>query len=58
MPEIRFTLTEKLDKLVSKIADDLGVPKSDYIKSLILTDLKKSFSYKENLRKETLEAKK
>ena len=34
MPEIRFTLTEKLNKLVSKISDDLGVAKSDYIKSL------------------------
>jgi hypothetical protein len=53
MPEIRFTLTEKLDKLISKFSDELGVPKSDYIKSLILTDLKKSFSCKENLGKET-----
>ncbi|MCX6711759.1 MAG: hypothetical protein NT139_01830 [Candidatus Woesearchaeota archaeon] len=41
MPEIRFTVPEKLDKLISRISDQLGVGKSDYIKSLILTDLKK-----------------
>jgi hypothetical protein len=47
MPEIRFTLTEKLDKLILKISDELGVPKSDYIKSLILTDLKKGIKKNE-----------
>ena len=41
MPEIRFTVPEKLDRLISRISDELGVGKSDYIKSLILTDLKK-----------------
>lgn len=39
-PEIRFTITEKLDKILNEIADDCGVDKSDYIRSLILTDLK------------------
>lgn len=40
MPEIRFTLTEKLDELISKLASDMGVSKADYIKSLILKDLR------------------
>jgi predicted ATPase with chaperone activity len=28
--------------LISKLAEDLGVPKAEYIKSLILKDLRKS----------------
>lgn len=45
MPEIRFTITEKLDKRIREVADELGVDKSDYVKALILTDLKKSLKY-------------
>ena len=40
MPEIRFTVTKKLDELILKVSDSLGVDKSDYVKSLILDDLK------------------
>ena len=40
MPEIRFTITEKLNDLILEISEGLGVDKSDYIKSLILLDLK------------------
>ena len=39
MPEIRFTITKKLDSEISEIADLLGVDKSDFVKSLILSDL-------------------
>ena len=39
MPEIRFTITKDLDKNIQEIADTLGVDKSDYAKSLILSDL-------------------
>ena len=39
-PEIRFTITEKLDRILSEIAGEYGVDKSDYIRSLILNDLK------------------
>jgi hypothetical protein len=42
MPEVRFTVTEKLDKLISKYSEGLGVSKADYIRSLLLQDLKKS----------------
>tara|TARA_B100000315_G_C14310742_1_gene466242 strand:+ start:194 stop:337 length:144 start_codon:yes stop_codon:yes gene_type:complete len=41
MPEIRFGITKKLNNLIVKISDDMGVDKSDYVKSLILNDLRK-----------------
>ena len=41
MPEIRFTITKKLNDLILEVAEGLGVDKSEYIKSLILTDLRK-----------------
>jgi len=40
MPEMRFTVTKKLNKLVLEASDYLGVDKSDYVRSLILEDLK------------------
>jgi len=40
MPEMRFTLTKKLNKLILDISESLGVDKSDYVRSLILEDLK------------------
>ncbi len=40
MPEIRFTVTKKLNSLILEVSDSLGVDKSDYVKSLILHDLK------------------
>ena len=41
MPEIRFTITKKLDERILEVSEGLGVDKSDYIKSLILRDLRK-----------------
>ncbi|MBI2207969.1 hypothetical protein HYU50_00575 [Candidatus Woesearchaeota archaeon] len=40
MPEIRFTVTKKLNDRILEIVNELGVDKSDYIKSLILKDLR------------------
>ena len=40
MPEVRFSVTKKLDDLISEQAEKLGVDKSDYVRSLILGDLK------------------
>lgn len=40
MPEIRFTIPEKLNERILALSDDLGVDKSDYIRSLILKDLR------------------
>lgn len=41
MPEIRFSITEKLNVIIENDSDGLGVDKSDYIRSLIITDLRK-----------------
>ena len=41
MPEIRFTITKKLNENILEISEALGVDKSDYVKSLILNDLRK-----------------
>jgi len=41
MPEIRFGITKRLNSIIVKVSEELGVDKSDYIKSLILNDLRK-----------------
>ncbi|MBI2650736.1 hypothetical protein HYX04_05510 [Candidatus Woesearchaeota archaeon] len=41
MPEVRFSTPNNLDKLISDTAESLGVDKSDYLRSLILKDLRK-----------------
>ena len=43
MPEIRFTVTKKLNELILEVSGGLGVDKSDYVRSLILGDLKSGF---------------
>jgi prolyl-tRNA editing enzyme YbaK/EbsC (Cys-tRNA(Pro) deacylase) len=40
MPEVRFTIPEKLNERILEAANELGVDKSEYIKSLILKDLR------------------
>lgn len=39
-PEIRFTITTKLDDILLNISKRYGVDKSDYVRSLILNDLR------------------
>ena len=41
MPEIRFKISEKLDELISRESNNMGVDKADYVKTLILNDLRK-----------------
>ncbi len=41
MTEIRFQVTEKLHDNILKICDKLGISKSDYVKNLIIADLRK-----------------
>ena len=43
MPEMRFAVTKKLNELIVDASESLGVDKSDYVKSLILHDLKSRF---------------
>ena len=40
MPEIRFAVPKKLNDIILEVVDALGVDKSDYVKSLLLTDLR------------------
>ena len=42
MAEIRFKISDKLDKVITEVCTKLGVDKADYVKMLILTDLRKS----------------
>lgn len=39
-PEVRFGITPKLDEILERIAEEFGVAKSDYVRSLILNDLR------------------
>ena len=48
MPEIRFTVTKKLNEIILEVSDGLGVDKSDYVKSLILHDLKEKVKKNES----------
>ncbi len=41
MPEIRFSIPQKLNEIIERTSDSLGVDKSDYVKSLILVDLRR-----------------
>lgn len=41
MAQINFSYKDELDSLVEKISENLGVSKSDYIKSLIIEDVKR-----------------
>ncbi len=43
-PEIRFTITTTLDKILKSIGEKYGVDKSDYVRSLILNDLREKES--------------
>ena len=47
MPEMRFTITKKLNKMILDISEGLGVEKSDYVRSLIVEDLKKQMRKRE-----------
>lgn len=41
MAQINFSIKDELNKRVEDISNELGLAKSDYIKSLIIEDLKK-----------------
>ena len=52
MPEIRFGITKKLNDILVKLSDDLGVDKSEYIKSLIINDLRERSVIKKETKDE------
>ncbi len=41
MAEIRFPLTDKLSAKILKVCEEIGITKSDYVKNLIINDMKK-----------------
>ncbi len=50
MAQINFSMKDELNKRLEEISDQLGLAKSDYIKSLIIEDLKKYILKGENKR--------
>ena len=47
MAQINFSIKDELNKKLEEIATKMGLAKSDYIKSLIIEDLKKYILKKE-----------
>ena len=45
MPEIRFTVTKKLNKLILEVSESLGVDKSDYHENLRFSGCQKSLIF-------------
>lgn len=39
--EIRVKMSNELDRILSKISEEIGVKKTEYVKSLIIKDLRK-----------------
>lgn len=46
MGEIKISVSEQMDKLIQKISDDLGIKKTEFVKSLVIENLKKMESEK------------
>lgn len=40
MAEIKISVSEEMDALIKEIADTLGIKKTEYIKSLVIENLK------------------
>jgi len=40
MSEIRINISDKLETIITDISQNMGVKNTDYIRSLIITDLK------------------
>ncbi len=41
MGEIKISVSETTDKIIQKIADDLGIKKAEYVKGVVIESLKK-----------------
>ena len=41
MGEIKISVSEKTDKIIQEIVDSIGIKKTEYVKSLVIEDLKK-----------------
>jgi isopentenyldiphosphate isomerase len=50
MSEIKISVSDEMDDLIQKVADELGIKKTEYVKSLVIENLK-MIKYKEDNRK-------
>lgn len=39
MTEIKIVVSEQMDKVISKICDELGIKKTEFVKSLLIKEL-------------------
>jgi len=42
MGEIKISVSDKLDRLIKKAADELGIKKTEFIKSLVIEKLREA----------------
>ena len=42
MGEIKISVSEQTNKLIQRIADDLGIKKTEYVKNLVIGDITKT----------------
>ena len=47
MSEIKISVSDEMDDLIQKVAGELGIKKTEYVKSLVIENLK-NIRYKEN----------
>jgi len=40
MGEIKINVSDKMEKVIKKIVDDLGIKKTEFVKSLVIEGLK------------------
>ena len=40
MGEIKIVISDETEKLIEKLADQLGIKKTEYVKGLVIEDLK------------------
>jgi len=40
MSEIKISASDEMNKIIQKIADDLGIKKTEFVKSLVIENLK------------------
>ncbi len=41
MGEIKISLSDKTDKIIQEVSDELGIKKTEFVKSLVIENLKK-----------------
>jgi len=41
MGEIKIVVSDRMDSILQKLADDMGIKKTEFVKSLLIENLKK-----------------